>query len=104
MQLFDIVANNHTLFIYDYEVIAFRFAAGTAARVIVQLWKKEEGLGTVLMREDVLNTAVQGVLDNHFQVPLKIPSKARWWVTCTSDAANTRVSGNVSGIMLDEHR
>jgi hypothetical protein len=102
MQLFDIVPANHRLEIYNYEFSSFKQAGGNSPRLTARLWKREFGLGSVLLREDVLDTGVGGGHDLNFKVPIVLPAKCAYWVTITTDQNNTVVGGSIDGILLDE--
>jgi hypothetical protein len=102
MQLFDIVPAGYSLVITKWDITALRTAAGLLPQIEIKAYSQYPDLGASIEREDLLDTAAGSALPNHeFIPPYILTEKRRWWITATTNKDGTRMSGNVSGVLIE---
>jgi hypothetical protein len=85
-----------------FNMSALKTAVGQHATVVVRayLYSKTSGVRSLIGRYR-LDTEVSNHIDAHFTVPLEIAAETMFYLTATSDQADTEVNCRLSGVEVD---
>ena len=101
VHLFDIVPAGVNLMVNEFKFTVFQVNPGLEAFITITPWVHLVGHGKQIIAPDIIDTDKENKIEAKLAPPFRIPEKTRWWVEIETNRDNTKVSGRISGMYVN---